>query len=233
MNFELTADQEALVSAIDKLARQFEAKPTEFHGFALAGAKLERELEEGEYFDLARIPELGPLAAALAVERLARLPYAAETAFSMLVRPQLPGEWPRPIALVEEGRPGRFVAQARTILVVDGQSIGIAQPAEGEVQAVDSLFAYPMGKLRPGIKRHLFHPTRGRDRSQVAACWLRAAEASGLLHAAIASVRRASHPAQAIRAATGDIPGAAAPDGRVHGPGGRRPLARLESRGYR
>jgi hypothetical protein len=186
MNFELTADQEALVSAIDKLARQFEAKPTEFHGFALAGAKLERELEEGEYFDLARIPELGPLAAALAVERLARLPYAAETAFSMLVRPQLPGEWPRPIALVEEGRPGRFVAQARTILVVDGRSIGIAQPAEGEVQAVDSLFAYPMGKLRPGVKA----APLSSDQAATVRKWLRvalAAEASGLLHAAIAS----------------------------------------------
>ena len=69
MNFELTPDQEALVSAIDKLAQGFEAKPTEFHGFALVGGELERELEDGEYFDLARIPELGPLAAALAVRK--------------------------------------------------------------------------------------------------------------------------------------------------------------------
>ena len=66
MNFELTPDQEALVSAIDKLAQQFQLKPTEFHGFALAGDDLERELEDGEYFDMARVPELGPLAAAMA-----------------------------------------------------------------------------------------------------------------------------------------------------------------------
>jgi Acyl-CoA dehydrogenase, C-terminal domain len=186
MNFELTPDQEALVSAIDKLAQRFEVKPTEFHGFALAGAELERELEDGGYFDVARVPELGPLAAALAVERLARLPYAAETALSMLVWPQLPGEWPRPIALVEYGRPGRFVTQARTVLVVDAQTIGVGQPAAGDVQPVESLFAYPMGKLRPGIKLTPLAP----DQAATVRTWLRvalAAEASGLLHAALAS----------------------------------------------
>jgi len=186
MNFELTPDQEALVSAIDKLAQQFEVKPTEFHGFALAGGELERELEEGEYFGLAQIPELGPLAAALAVERLARLPYAVETALSMLVWPHLPGEWPRPIAVVEHGRPGRFVAQARTVLVMDAQTISIAQPAAGDMQPVESLFAYPMGRLRPGVK---LTPLSS-DEAATVRKWLRvalAAEASGLLHAAIAS----------------------------------------------
>jgi hypothetical protein len=186
MNFELTADQEALVSAIDKLAQRFESKPTEFHGFALAGAELERELEDGEYFDLARIPELGPLAAALAVDRLARVPYAAEIALSMLVRPQLPGEWPRPIALMEHARPGRFVNVARTLVVIDGESMGITQPAQGEVESVDSLFAYPMGKFSSGAK---LTPLAGEEAAAVRK-WLRvalAAEVSGLLHAAIAS----------------------------------------------
>jgi hypothetical protein len=186
MNFELTPDQEALVSAIDKLAQQFQLKPTEFHGFALAGHELERELEDGEYFDMALVPELGPLAAAMAVERLAQLPYTAETALSMLVRPQLQGEWPRPVALIEHGRPGRFVASARTILVIEGESVGIAQPAAGEVEPVESLFAYPMGKLRPGAKL----TPLSNDAAANVRKWLRvalAAEASGLLHAAIAS----------------------------------------------
>jgi hypothetical protein len=186
MNFELTSDQEALVSAIDKLAQRFQLKPTEFHGFALAGHELERELEDGEYFDIAQIPELGPLAAALAVERLAQLPYTAETALSMLVRPQLPKEWPRPLALIENGRPGRFVAFARTILVIDGESIGIAQPTASEVEPVESLFAYPMGKLRAGVT---LTPLSS-DAAAATRKWLRvalAAEVSGLLHAAIAS----------------------------------------------
>ncbi len=186
MDFKLTADQDALVSAVDKLAGQFESKPTEFHGFALIGQELERELEEGQYFDIAQVPELGPLCAALAVERLARLPFTAEIALSMLVRPQLSGEWPRPLALVENGRPGRFVATAKTVLVVDGGDVGIVQPASNEVEAVESLFAYPMGRLKKGIRTERLSA----DEAARVRTWLRvalAAEASGLLQAAVAS----------------------------------------------
>ena len=174
------------MSAIDKLAQRFQLKPTEFHGFALAGHDLERELEDGGYFDIARVPELGPLAAALAVERLAQLPYTAEIALSMLVQPRLPQECPRPLALIEHGRPGRFVASARTILVIDGESMSIAQPTAGDAQPVESLFAYPMGKLRAAVK---LTPLSNDDAATVRK-WLRvalAAEVSGLLHAAIAS----------------------------------------------
>lgn len=186
MDFELTSDQEALVSAIDKLAQRFETKPTEFHGFALVGRELEQELTEGQYFDVAQIPELGPLAAAMAVERLARLPCTAEIALSMLLRPHLAGEWPRPLGLSESGRPGRFVACARTVIAIDGDTVSIARPAPAEVESVESLLAYPMGRLRTGVE-----VTRlpGEEAATVRK-WLRialAAEASGLLHAAVAS----------------------------------------------
>ncbi len=107
MDFRLTADQSALVEAIDKLAAQFEAKPTEFRGFALLGHELDKELEEGQYFDIAQVPELGAICARRWRSSDWRvLPYAAEIALSMLVRPQLPGEWPRPLAVVEQ-RPSR------------------------------------------------------------------------------------------------------------------------------
>lgn len=188
MDFRLTSDQEALSSAVDKLAGQFESKPTEFHGFALVGEELERELEDAQYFDIAQIPELGTLCAAMAVERLARLPYAVETALSMLVKPQLPGDWPRPVALVEGTRPGRFVATAKTVLVVEGDNVGLVQPAADEVQPAESLFAYPMGRLslKKGTR---VEQLSGSDAANVKK-WLRvalAAEASGLLQAAIAS----------------------------------------------
>jgi hypothetical protein len=48
MDFRLTPDQDALVSAVDKMAARFEARPTEFHGFALVGHELEQELEDGQ-----------------------------------------------------------------------------------------------------------------------------------------------------------------------------------------
>jgi hypothetical protein len=184
MDFTLTPDQDALVSAIDKLASQFETKPTDFHGFALFGRDLERELDEGQYFDIALIPELGPLSAAMAVERLARLPYTAEIALSMLVRPQL--SVPRPLAVVENGRPGRFVATAKTILVLDGENIGVMHPQADALEPVESLFAYPMGRLKQAVT---MTPLAGGEAQNIRK-WLRialAAEASGLMHAAIAS----------------------------------------------
>jgi len=186
MDFRLTADQSALVEAIDKLAAQFEAKPTQFRGFALLGHELDKELEEGQYFDIAQVPELGALCAAMAVERLARLPYATEIALSMLVRPQLAGEWPRPLAVIENGRPGRFVAAASTILVIEGEGISLARTAASDVEPVESLFAYPMGRWKGGAE---MTPLSGDEAANVRK-WLRialAAEASGLSQAALAS----------------------------------------------
>jgi Acyl-CoA dehydrogenase, C-terminal domain len=186
MDFRLTADQGDLVQAVDKLAEQFASKPTEFRGFALYGEELDKELEDAQYFDIAQVPELGPLCAAMAVERLAQLPYAAETALSMLVRPQLSGEWPRPFAIVENGRPGRFVAKAATVIVIDGEDIALAKPSAGDVVPVESLMAYPMARLQGGVKS-----TRlSAEEAASVRKWLRvalAAEISGLLQAAIAS----------------------------------------------
>jgi hypothetical protein len=186
MDFRLTPDQSALAEAIDKLARQFEAKPTEFRGFALIGHELDKELDDGQYFDIAQIPELGTLAAAMAVERLARVPFAAEFALSMLVRPQLSGDWPRPLAVVENGRPGRFVAAARTLVILEGDRISLARPAAAELEPVDSLFAYPIGRWRGGTAATAL-PREDADNVRK---WLRVAlacEASGLAHAAVAS----------------------------------------------
>lgn len=188
MDLTLTSDQSALLGALDRMVAPFEHKPTDFHGFALAGTALERELEQGEYFDIAQVPELGLLTAAMAVERLAWLPFTADTALSMLLRPQLPeGDWPRPIALVENGRPGRFVATARTLILVDGEQVAVARVSADEVESVESVFAYPMGRLkrRPAITTSL----PAADAAHIKT-WLRialAAEASGLLQSAIAS----------------------------------------------
>ena len=186
MDFTLTSDQSALLGALDRLVAPFEAKPIDFHGFALVGSDLERELTEGEYFDIAQIPEMGALTAAMAVERLAWLPYTADIALSMLVRPHLPGDWPRPLAVVENGRPGRFVATARTLILIDGDDISLAQVTPDDVEPVDSLFAYPMGRLKRQPKATKLS---AEDAANVRK-WIRVAlanEATGLIQAAIAS----------------------------------------------
>ncbi|GFE79867.1 hypothetical protein GCM10011487_18670 [Steroidobacter agaridevorans] len=186
MDFRLTSDQESLVEAVDKLALQFQHKPTEFHGFALVGDELESELRQGEYFDIAQVPEFGPLTAAMAVERLARLPFTVEIALSMLVRPQLPVDLPRPLAVVENGRPGRFVGTAKTLLVIEGERISIARPSADDVESVESLFGYPMGRLKRTIDLERLSDADAYTTRK----WLRvalAAEMSGLLKAAIDS----------------------------------------------
>lgn len=184
MHFSLNTDQAAVVDAIERLARQFATKPTDFDGFALLSEELERELENGGYFDIATIPEMGAVTAAMAVERLARSPYTAEVALSMLLRAMLDPELPRPVAVVENGRPGRFVASARTLVVITGDEIGIAHPQAGDVEAVESLYAYPMGRLAgsPEIK------TLSAEEAETVRTWLRvacAAEIAGLMQAAI------------------------------------------------
>jgi hypothetical protein len=184
MDFTLTPDQAAVVDAIERLGRQFESKPTEFDGFALESRELEEELENGGYFDIASIPEMGPVTAALAVERLARSPYTVEVALSMLLRPHLDMDIPRPLALVENGRPGRFVDRAKTLIVIDGEEVGIAHPDPADVEAVESLYAYPMGRVKGALS---VQPLPAEQADQVRT-WIRvacAAEIAGLMQAAI------------------------------------------------
>jgi len=186
MDLQLTSDQHALMAAVDRLCQPYELKPSEFQGFALVGEGLEKELEAGDYFEIASVPEMGPLAAAMVVERLARLPYTVEAAASMLVRPQLPGKWPRPLAVIESARPGRFVAQARTILLIEGESTSVVRTERGDAEPVESLFAYPMGRLNGSPKAVQLAPAESANVRK----WLRialAAESSGLMQAAIAT----------------------------------------------
>jgi len=184
MDFTLTPDQTTLMGALDSLAERYASKPTDAHGFVLAGNSLERELEESGFFEIAAEPDLGPVSAAMAVERLARLPYAAEVALSMLVGPHLPEPLPRPFAIVENGKPGRFVATAKTVIVIDGDAVGIARPSAEEAEAAGSIYAYPMGRLKPGVA---VAPLSSADAANIRK-WLRvalAAEAAGLLKATV------------------------------------------------
>ena len=186
MDFTLNEDQLAITGELEKLAAQFASSPVDFHGFALVSDELDQALEESQYYEIAAYPEMGgALSAALTVERLARLPWTAEIALSMLVRPHLDIELPRPFAIVENGRPGRFVASAKTLIIIDGENIGIAHPETKDIEAIpESLFAYPMGRLigNPDIK------TLSAEQADSVRTWIRialAAETAGLLKAAI------------------------------------------------
>ncbi|WP_373077703.1 acyl-CoA dehydrogenase family protein [Zhongshania sp.] len=188
MDFALSDDQLAVSSELEKLASQFSSTPVDFHGFALVSNELEEQLAENGFFEIAAMPEMGPITAALAVERLARLPYTAEVALSMLLPIALDSALPRPFAVVENGRPGRFVATAKTVFVIDGDKVGVAHPKASQVTAMpDSLFAYPMAKMSDDVD---ITPLSAAQAEKLKT-WLRvanAAEMAGLLQAAVDAI---------------------------------------------
>lgn len=186
MDFRLSEDQLTLMTAIEGLAAPYTAKPVDFHGFILVSDALDQELAENEFYDIAAFEDLGPVAAALTVEKLAQLPFTAEIALSMLVRPFLKdGDLPRPFAIVENGRPGRFVHGAKTVIVIEGDKLGIAHPGEGETSEENhTIYAYPMGHMDKSVAVEWLSD----EEAETARKWIRvalSAEASGLCEAAI------------------------------------------------
>lgn len=185
MDLSLNADQKALLAGLERLIEPFKEVPADFGAFVLEGQELEAQLCEAGFFEIADTPGLGPLAAALVVERLARLPRCAEFALSMLVGPRLgPKGWPRPFALVEEGRPARFLGRAKTLIVAQDSRLGLTPVPSDGVQAVESIYAYPMARL---TREAPSEPVTGAEASELR-LWLRVAlatEAAGLMQAGI------------------------------------------------
>jgi hypothetical protein len=86
------------------------------------------------------------------VSEIAKLPVCVEIMASTLIRPlvaKTSGDGiPRPLALVERpDRPVRFLDKARAALLVEGDTVSLIRLAEGDVAPVESLFAYPYGRL--------------------------------------------------------------------------------------
>lgn len=185
MRFTLTDDQLTLETALDGLVAGFSEIPVDFRSFACVAPALEQAVEANGFFDIANVPELGAVSAAMAVDKLARLPVTGEFALSMLVRPHIGAELPRPFALVENGRPGRFVHGAKTVIVIENDRLGLVHPREGDTQALDSILAYPMGRLNGGSVTPL-EP----DAAELARQWIRVAlavEMSGLIQGGLTS----------------------------------------------
>lgn len=192
MHLALNEDQTQILDFIDSLTRPYAAAPMHDAGFAVTSEALDAELVEGGFLDVMAIEELGPVTAALVVEKLARLPFAVESAFSALVRPLLDPELPRPICLVEENqlrKPVRFLKPGATVVVVGPGGVRSFTASEAQVRdpGEDVIYAYPVAFLTevPAETRaHDIAPDDLRTRWRVAL----AAEAAGLLAAALQSV---------------------------------------------
>lgn len=192
MYLALNEDQTQILDFIDSLTRPYATVPMHDTSFALTSEALDAELVEGGFLDVMAVEELGPVTAALVVERLARLPFAVEAAASSLVRPLIDPELPRPLCLVEEGqlrKPVRFLRPGATVVVVGKSGVRSFTAGEGDVRAAgdEVLYAYPVAYLT-GVPAD----ARAHDVSadEVLRAWrvALAAEAAGLLAAALQSV---------------------------------------------
>jgi hypothetical protein len=189
MELALSSEQDAILDAIEGLARPFASPPSDFRGFTLTSAELDSALVENGFLDIEQMEGLGSVTAALVIERLAQLPYAVEAGASALVRPVIGWELPRPICLAEAGRlhhPIRFLEPGATVVLLHTDKVTALTPTESQIESIEPLFAYPMALLRIGADQGQpldVSPAQVRTRWQVAL----AAEASGLLQAAIAS----------------------------------------------
>lgn len=192
MNLSLTPDHLAILDALDSLAKPYASAPIGDHSFALTSDDLDRELAEGGFLDVALDPDLGTVAAAVIVERLARLPFATEAAISALVRPLLGEGISGPVCLVQgkSNRPVRFLRAGATVALIGADSVTSFIASAEQVRAEpESLYGYPVATLLVDLAAaatttHDVSVTEIKTRWRIAL----AAEAAGLLAAALESV---------------------------------------------
>ncbi len=192
MQLALSEDQIRILDFIDALTRPYASAPLHDAGFALTCDALDAELEQGGFLDVMAMEELGAATAALVAERVARLPAALEAAVSLLVRPLIAADLPRPVCLVEEDqlrKPVRFLKAGCSVVVIGASGVRsfTAGPEHIREAAGEVLYAYPMAYLAGLGQAMRSHPVAA---DEVRRAWrvALAAEASGLLAAALASV---------------------------------------------
>ncbi|HKR87070.1 MAG TPA: acyl-CoA dehydrogenase family protein [Phenylobacterium sp.] len=190
MKYALTDDQASVLAGLDQLLGGFDsAPPTEPVLFEYAAA-LDQTLAESGFLDIAREDGFSPLDAALIVERLARLPQVVEAAASSIVAPAVGvPAGTRPVALLSGPltRAARYLPMARVLLADRGDHALMIKVEPDNVETVETLFAYPYGKLKSldGLEQ-----TRIEDVAALRRRWriALAAEAAGCMASAIDAI---------------------------------------------
>lgn len=152
MHFDPNPDQTAFLSVLEQMMAAPEAAwrtSPEWSRHIWSG-ELDAMVESNGFLDCALEETLGLPAAAAMTYRLASLPVLVECAASSMLRPRWASDLPRPIAVLEHGRDqaAAFLPVARSVIFLGGDAIEAAVLDAGDVETVDSLYAYPMGRLR-------------------------------------------------------------------------------------
>ncbi|HVW67492.1 MAG TPA: acyl-CoA dehydrogenase family protein [Steroidobacteraceae bacterium] len=150
MNYGLTDDQASILAGLEQLiaanAAVTPVQPRHVH----YSEALARAVAESGYLAIAREGGFGVLDAALVVERLARLPWVIEAAASAIVAPILPicaDAGPIALSRGDGGCPARFLPMAKVLVLDQGDVAVLVRVEPGRVEWVESLLAYPYGRL--------------------------------------------------------------------------------------
>ena len=153
MDFEQSADQQAILEAVGALLAQHAGakRAIELNRTSAYDRELDAALDAAGFQGIALAEGTGLLEAALVVEAVAKAGGVVGIGASALVAPGLTGRaLPGPIALARDGDTGpvRFAAHARTLLVDAGAEARRLDLAAGDVSPVTSNFMLPMGRVR-------------------------------------------------------------------------------------
>ncbi len=191
MDFDLSDDQQAIVQAVEALLERHAGvqRAIDLQPEGAYDADLESVLAESGFLDVARDEAMGGLDAALVTEAVARAAGVMSIGAAAMVAPGLGPALPnRPIALVQADHRGpiRFCAQARTLVVLDGDEARVIDLAEGDSKPVPSNFGYPMGSVPEGLDTR--GASLGLGSGEVLSRWWRlalAVETAGTMRAAL------------------------------------------------
>ncbi|MCC5987093.1 MAG: hypothetical protein JJT95_05375 [Pararhodobacter sp.] len=190
MRFELNEDQIVFFDALDAMVNTADAgfrAATGWERFDWADG-LDSRIAANGYFDVGAEAEFGGHTAAELVFRLARLPVVVESAASAMLRPFLGADLPRPLAVTTTAgnEAIRFLPVARSLIRLERGGVSHAAVTSDKVAPLESLFAYPMGRLTGGAD---WKPLPC-DPAQMMVLWqiATAAEIAGNLSGALASV---------------------------------------------
>ena len=151
MDFHFTEYQATVESAVMSLADRFRAVPSHQPAFHIYGEALDAEIERAGFHAVMQDSDLAGATAACVVMEFAKLPPCVEIMASTFIHPVFCPDAPRPLALIEDlHRPVRFLPQAKSTLLVQGDKISLIRLKAGDVTPVESLLAYPYGKLSKG-----------------------------------------------------------------------------------
>lgn len=150
MNFELNEDQTGILGGLDQLIGSLNIEVPHGAEFCAYGEALDAELTAGGFFSVTEQEGFSVLDGALVVERLARLPLSVEAASTILIAPAVLEDAPHPVAILAgpAGGPARFLPVAKTLLVDTGTDLVRYELEGAAVAPVETLFAYPYGKLQ-------------------------------------------------------------------------------------